>query len=177
MNLLPTTEKEYLKKGLKLRFITIILFFTSASLLVGFVSLLPAYFLTLSHLSDSYLLSIKNDDSTKEMLSLPEEINSKLKFLQSSVSGIAVTDFFSQIINYLPSGITLNSITFAKKQNFKEKNGTIVSISGMSASRDSLVSFSNLLKESKSFSSVEVPVSNLTKNKDLPFSISIFIED
>lgn len=177
MNLLPTAEKESLKKGLRLRFITMTLFFTSASLLIGFVSLLPAYFLASNHLSDSYLSSVKNDDSTQEMLNLPEEINSKLKILQSSAGNVSVTDLFSKIINYLPKEITLNSITFTKKQNYKEKNGTVISVSGISANRDSLVSFSTLLKESGSFSSVEVPVSNLTKNKDLPFSVSIFVED
>lgn len=177
MNLLPNTERESLKKGLKLRFATMTLFIISASLLIGFVSLLPAYFLTANHLSNGYSSGVKDDGSTKEMLNLPGEINLKLGFLQSSVNGIAVTDFFSKIINYLPNEITLNSITFAKKQSYKEKNGTIISISGIAANRDSLVSFSALLKESGSFSSVEVPVSNLTKNKDLPFSMSIFIED
>ena len=71
----------------------------------------------------------------------------------------------------------LNSISLSKNQTSKEKGSTTVLISGVASNRDSLVTFSTLLKESKLFADVLVPVSSLTKDKNLPFSMNISIEN
>jgi len=181
MNLLPNTEKEALKRGLKLRSLILSSLLLSVSFLIGLIMLFPSYFLTLGNFSkiapENYLSGVKSDNSTKTVLNLPEEIDSKLKFLQSNNGSVSAADSISKIIKYLPTKVTLNSVSFAKNQNYKEKNGVIILISGMALDRDSLVSFSTLLKESNSFSAVEMPVSSLTKDKNLPFSMNIFIED
>jgi len=177
MNLLPGTEKQALKKDLKLRFITVVLFILTSSFLIGLIMLLPSYFLTTGYFSDKYSSSIKDDESTKEILNLPEEINSKLRLLQSNTGNLSATDTFSKIISQLPNEVTLNSITFLRNQNHDGKVGITVSVFGIATTRDSLVLFSTRLMQSGSFSVVDVPVSSLTKNRDLPFSVNIFIEN
>ena|SRR3989344_8765429 len=180
MNLLPSTEKEILKKGFKLRSIIMALFLLSASFFIGLIVLLPSYFLALGNFSKiapvNSSLGAKDDDSTQKILNLPGEIDSKLKFLRSNLNNMPAVDSFSKIIGYLPKEITLKSIVFSRSKNYKEKIGTIIYISGTAADRDSLVSFSKLLSESNLFSAVDMPVSNLTKGKNLPFSVNIFIE-
>lgn len=180
MNLLPDTEKEDLKKGLKARWIIVSAFMLSASFLAGLVVLLPPYFLTLGNLyrvdRESYSLNSKNEDLAKELLSLPEEVDSKLKFLQSRLADVSAFDSFSQIVELLPPGVELNFVSFARNRNYGDKSGLVISVSGTALNRDSLVFFSDLLKESKMFSSVDIPVSSLVKGKDLPFDINVFIE-
>jgi hypothetical protein len=181
MNLLPKTEKEALKKGLKLRFAVLAMFLLSLSFLVGFIMLLPSYFMVFGYFSKetsgNYFSGSKNDDSVKEILNLPSEISLKLSFFQSNMKDISVADYFSKIVGHLPQEVHLNSILLSRNQNYNKKVGTVILVSGMAADRESLVSFSTLLKKSNSFSAVDVPVSSLTKNKDLPFSMSIFIEN
>lgn len=181
MNLLPNTEKKALKKGLKLRFMLAALFLLSVSFLVGFIMLLPSYFLTLVNFSEimpeNFALKAKNDGSIEKILNLPVEIDSKLKIFQLNVNGVSPTDSFSKIIGYLPEKVKLNSVLFARNQIYKEKNGIVILISGMALDRDSLVSFSTHLKESNLFSAIEVPVFSLTKERNLPFSMNIFIEN
>lgn len=181
INLLPKTEKENLKKGLKLRFIIVALSLLSALFLIGFFMFLPSYFLASGYLSKiipgNYFLESKDDNSIEEILNLPVEISSKLSFFQSNIDNISVADYFSKIVDYLPEKVQLNSVSFSKNKNYKEKNGVVILISGVAANRDSLVSFSTLLKESNSFSDVEVPVSSLTRDKNLPFFMNIFIEN
>ncbi len=181
MNLLPKTEKEDLKKGLKLRFAIVAMFLLSASFLIGFVMFLPSYFLAFGYFSktapDSYFLKPENSDSINKILSLPDEISSKLGFFQSNIHNVSVADYFSKIVDNLPKGVQINSISFSKNQNYNGNNGTVILVSGIAVSRDSLMSFSTLLKESGLFSDVEVPVSNLTKDENLPFSINILIEN
>jgi hypothetical protein len=181
MNLLPKTEKETLKEGLKSRFIIVASFLVAASFLMGFIMLLPSYFLTLvsslEGTSGNNYPGAENKDSIEKILNLPEEINSKLKFFQSNINNVSVADSFYKITSHLPGGVTLNSVSFSRNQVYKEKTGTAILISGTAFDRDSLISFSTNLKDSNSFSSVEVPVSSLTRDRNLPFSMNIFIEN
>ena len=180
MNLLPNTEKEFLKRGLKLRFIVMTLYLLTASFVVGFVMLLPPYFLMKGHLflpETQNLAKNLSESSTKETLDLPVKIDSRLKFLQSNLANLSVTDILFKITNRISKKIKLDSVSFSRNQVYKEKNGTHVLISGFALDRDSLVSFSKLLKESGFFSSVDIPVSNLTKEINLPFSVNLFIEN
>jgi hypothetical protein len=48
-----------------------------------------------------------------------------------------------------------------------------MAVSGKAVSRDALLSFSKALKSNHRFESVDLPVSNLAKSKDIEFSISI----
>lgn len=180
MNLLPKIEKEILKKGLRIRFIIAGMYLLSSSLLLGFITLLPAYFLMRE---SSFLSETKTSDKnlgenlTKEILDLSVKIDSRLKFLQSNLTNLSATDVLYKIASQLSGKIALDSISFSRNQEYKGENGTHVLISGVALDRDSLVSFSKRLKESNFFSSVDVPVSSLTKEKNLPFSVNLFIEN
>lgn len=179
INLLPKIEKEFLRKGLKLRFVTVASLLIAATFLVGLVMLLPAYFLASDLFSrdatGGSLLESKDDSSAKKILNLPAEINSKLSIFQTSVNDVSTSDYFSKIVSFLPEGVRLSSLSLSKNQNYKGKNGTTILIVGTAVNRDALVSFSTFLKESDLFLTVEVPVSSLTKDKNLPFSINIFV--
>jgi len=178
MNLLPDTQKENLKKGLKLRFTVVALLLLSAAFLVGLIMLLPSYFLTLAHISQNAVAESKiQENSNENILNLPQEVDSKLKFFQSSLNEERSVDVVSKIVSLLPDKVKVDSLSFVRHQVYKGEAGMVITISGLSLDRDSLVSFGNALKQSTYFSSVEVPVSSLTKERNLPFSINIFIKD
>ncbi len=181
MNLLPNTEKESLRKGLKLRFITVALLLLTASFLAGLIMLSPSYFLALGNFSKiepvDYFLGTENENLVKEILRLPGEIDIKIKFLQSNLASLSAVNILYKVAESVPEGVTLNSISSSRDQSYKEKKGLLVLISGIAADRDSLMSFSALLKKSNTFSLVDVPVSSLTKDKNLPFSMKIFVEN
>ncbi|KKR28235.1 MAG: hypothetical protein UT61_C0054G0007 [Candidatus Woesebacteria bacterium GW2011_GWA1_39_8] len=181
MNLLPNTEKDILKKGLKRRFAVVINILLAASFLIGVAMLLPAYFLTREHLvfinSFNSGAETKDEESIKEILDLPKEIEVKLKFFESNIANRSGMSSLSKVISYLPEKVALDSIVFSRSQGEKVKKGVNVVISGIAADRDSLVSFGAALKSSDAFSAVEMPVGSLTKEKNLPFSINIFMTD
>jgi hypothetical protein len=118
MNLLPITEKEDLKKGLKLRLIIIFLLLLIISFIFGTIMLLPSYFLALGNLSKIELtdhsFNKENESLTKEILDLPKEIDFKLKFLQSIETNISSIDIFNGILNSIPEKIIINSVSFSK---------------------------------------------------------------
>jgi hypothetical protein len=181
MNLLPDTEREDVKKGLKIRSMVVFSFMLAASFLVGFVLLLPSYFLAWGNFAktgkESNSLNLKNSDSAGSLLDLPAEVDSKLKVFQSSLASASAYDSLSKVLGFLPQEIVLDSVSFAQDKVYNEKNGSLISISGTAGRRDSLISFANLLKRSGLFSAVDMPVSNLAKDRNLPFSINVFIEN
>lgn len=181
MNLLPPTEKEGLKKGLKTRFLIAASFLVSGVFLVGFALILPSYFLSLGNVSktgrESLSLNERNDDASREISGLPKEIDMKLRFLRSNMAEVSVFNSLEEVVSLLPEGVKIDSVLFFRNQVRNEKNGSAISLSGVATTRDSLVSFSNLLKGSASFSVVDTPVSSLAKDRNLPFSINIFIEN
>lgn len=176
MNLLPNEQKFLLKEGLKRRLLIVTLLLVSFSFLAGTALLLPSYFLTKSYLDASEInISVKGEEVFAETLNLPAEINSKLKLFQTNTDGIKVVDSFSKIIASMPKGVTLSSISFTGERAYKGKQATSIMVSGVAADRESLMLFSSNLTKSGEFSSVDIPVSNLTKNKNLPFSVDILI--
>jgi len=181
MNLLPKTEKENLKKGFRLRFFVVASFLAAVSFLIAFVMLLPSYFMTLGYFSNAVQkgvdLSAEDRESMENILNLPQEIDYKLKFFQTNTNQIPATDSLYKIIGQLPSGVAIKSVSFTRDQNYNDKTGTIILISGTAFDRDSLVFFSKKLEETNYFSSVEVPVGSLTKGRNLPFSMNVFIEN
>lgn len=179
MNLLPITEKEILKKGLKTRFVIVTMILTSLAFLISIIMLIPSYFLIKEHsstvLANNALMKTGNEESLKDILNLPKEIDTKLKYFQSNLSSTGVISSFGAITSRLPEKVKLDSISFTRNQTYKGKKGISILISGMAADRESLVYFGNQLKESGLFNFVDMPVSSLTKEKDLPFSMNIFI--
>lgn len=177
MNLLPKTEKDLLKKGLKYRSVIILMIAISASFAIGIIILVPSYFLISGLIPGTTENQPEKNDSRDEILNLPEEINQKLNILRQNINQISVRESLSRIIGYMPKEISLSSISFSRNQAFKGQNGTVISISGVAADRDSLVSFTTLLRESNAFAGVDMPVSSLAKGSNLPFSMNIFIEN
>lgn len=180
MNLLPPKEKEALRQSLKTRSLALGMFLVAVAFLAGSIMLLPSYFLALGNFyrvsSEDSSLTIHDESQVKALLNLPQEIGDKLGLVASS-ERLPTTDYISAIVESLPQDVKLDSLSFARGHSREEENGTLVSVSGEASSREALMLFSNALKESGRFLSVDVPVSNLAKDKDLPFSIKIFIKN
>lgn len=180
MNLLPKEQKDDLKKGFKMRFAIVVSFLVSISFLIGIILLFPAYFLTPGRsfsAPDQTLSDLTNNPADQEILNLPEEIKSKLALVQTDLNQVSATAVISQIADLINRGVLLSSISFYRNQSYQGKKGTLITLSGTASSRDSLVSFSAALENSGSFSSVDMPVSNLTKDKNIPFNITVFIKN
>jgi Tfp pilus assembly protein PilN len=181
MNLLPITEKEELKQKLKTRSWVVMLLLVVTAFILGLVMLVPSYFLALGNFSkissENQLSSIEDEELIKTTLSLPEEINNKLQVVQAVSNNTSAGDSIINIMKFLPRGVIINSIVLNRNQESEDKKGTDITVAGTASTRDALMTFSNSLKSSNLFSEVLVPVSSLTRDKNLPFSIKLFIKN
>lgn len=152
----------------------------SAALIMGAILLLPSYFIGQSKLlenkSKATIAQSKNRNSIDTLLELPKELNSKLRIMRSSENTASKMETFREIIDAKNANVRINSINYAKAQKADNGDKNEITISGVALDRKSLIDFSQKLKENKKFSGVDVPVFSLTRERDLPFSISIFVE-
>lgn len=180
MNLLPESQKNIVEKGSKLRFWIVVMVNVSAALLMSAILLLPSYFIAGSKLlenkSKAQMAGSKNRETISKLLELPKEINMKLRIMRGNQAEETLMETIKKIVDAKTSGVHISSMSYTKAEKNENGEKNKIIISGVSLDRKSLIDFSQKLKENKSFSGVEVPVFSLTRERDLPFSITITIE-
>lgn len=179
MNILPEEQKNNYLKGLKIRFFIVLSILLSFGFVVSSILLVPSYFASSIELRDvlvqSEYIDGGIDSSIQEFVNLPEDIKSKLDFISSRNSEKSPVHFINLVLSKRSSGIYIDSIFSTNLRNGDKIKISGLTISGVAKDRKSLVDFSKSLEEEKSFSRVEIPVSSLTKESNLPFSIDISI--
>lgn len=179
MNILPEEQKHNLYKGLKIRFFIVFSGVVSFGLLASSAMLVPGYLASKIELeeiiSQTKFANLEINEETKNIVELPKEINSKLKFIRSNSSNKTAFYIINLAVSKASSGISINSLSSitVKDENKTKIEG--INISGIAKDRKSLLDFSKILEEEKDFAKVDVPVSSLTKDTNLPFSIDIKI--
>lgn len=137
-------------------------------------SLAPVYFLSITKdkIQTDRLLALKNKSDPTSDPALDEIINkTNLKLNSLNLSSTPPSNAFDFIVSQRPLYIKINEISFKQKDKSKNKNNAIatISISGTASSRDALLSFKSILESNTSYSAIDLPVSNLVKNSNIPF--------
>ncbi len=95
-----------------------------------------------------------------------------------------MTALLATISDYEPISFYLDSLERLLNPNVTVSNyrflrdGQVlrdIQISGTAANRQSLVALSQAIEDSPHFTSAEIPLSNLAKNKDIPFTITVVL--
>ncbi len=180
MNLLPDTEKNLLKKGLLLRFAVLVAIMVTIALVINFVALAPAYILARVKLLDAVSKPELADGEVAEtspdlLLGLPTEISAKLKIMEANIPKQTLVEIFDGVGKVMPEGVMVSSVSFSDHVGPSEKNSKKIDIAGVALDRKSLIDFSEALKTISFITSVDLPVSNLAKDRNLPFTIKIVI--
>ncbi len=178
INLLPENARALALREYRLRFLIVALFFVSLSLAIGTVVMVPRVFsLAVSYFSlDKASAPISHEQTDEEKVAAKDVQQFKDMLRVLDPNRIKETGSFSgligQILAQKPAGLALNSFVAAYDG---EKTERIV-ISGISSSREALVSFSKNLTDSGLFTTVELPISNLSKKDHIDFSMTLTIE-
>lgn len=94
----------------------------------------------------------------------------KIEYELFAADRILPTSIIEKILNYTISGISLSGISV----NPSDVAGLVsIEVRGQSSNRETLLTYSNSLKENPDFSEVNIPLSSLTRNVDIPFTISM----
>lgn len=140
---------------------------------LGSILLIPSYFVSEAS-ADSYeryrdalegAVGLKEREYVIEDVSrLSERIRIMDEYAQGAFSAGIIDSLGERVTN----DIIISDISFGRAEN-----GIEVSLSGTSATRQSLLAFVSTLRESSAFSQVSLPVSQLVVDENAPFSLKM----
>jgi hypothetical protein len=97
---------------------------------------------------------------------MTSKINNQVKLFSETKP--QYSGFLAQILSAQPRGAGLNSV------NFEPRDGVIkISINGQAGVRTDMVTYENNLKSIPQFKNVDLPLSNLTKDTNVTFQITL----
>jgi hypothetical protein len=133
--------------------------------LAGLAGLAPAYFLGRADLA---LLKASTENAAAPaaaaaLASTTEELN----LVASSPS--LIEPFIAEAVSAKVPGVSISDFSFSLSP-------ATLQITGISSDRTALVDFVSALEAEPNFSSVDLPVDNLAKDSDIPFTISITLK-
>jgi hypothetical protein len=169
---LPQKEKKLLQNEYRIRVLIVLLFIIFFTEVIGIVALVPSYVLSkvkkeqITNQKEVFFKTVSHDGSA-EMLEEFEASKNLLKRLTPE-NKVPESRIVKKITEAQDGNISLNSFRFVYKEG---EQG--VDITGVADSRESLVSYRNRLSREESFTSVDLPISNLADNKDISFVIKI----
>lgn len=173
-NLLPDSIKKEIRSEYKMRRISVILIFVLIIQIFSFISLFPSWVSSRTR-EESMLIQLEKiresnlSSDANEIKNKIKSINSEINVLNSSLEYRGFSPLVDFILSKKTPSITLNSFTFT------EGKTSTITLKGISSTRESLVAFVDSIKSGEVFSAVELPVSNLAKNRNISFSITLNI--
>jgi len=175
-NLLPKEQRKEIYTEYRFRMFILIFIFLIVTGIVAVFLLVPALFLS----NSEYNELLKNLDELKKetpelenyqnLQVMVEKTNNKLKVLQSGKEQTPLL-IWGKVTADKPAGVKIDSFSYSKNN---EK--TAVVISGKSSVRESLISFAKKLEAQETFENVNLPVSDLARERNLDFSITFGIK-
>ena len=146
----------------------------TVAFLISTVFLLPSYVLLKAHLSAAELEAQTLTDVERDVVNT-EVLIKEANFFAGELAGGAEGEDFTIIVEALDtalsSDIELRTFTLVRTEDGVEE----MKLSGVAASRDALTLFESTLEADPLFEEASVPISDLVRGSNLPFTMTIML--
>lgn len=175
INLLPSTEKDFLREEKKFQAILFLSRIIFGALLILAILLLTILFFLKIQLSASNKAILEEDQNpaTVSIKELKKEISLSNKKLEV-MNKIQANQKFSPAILEALAELSPNGTQFLAF--FYESKTQKAVLDGRTQSREDFISFKTAMETYPKFSQIESPLSNLVKSAGNSFRVSFFIE-
>ena len=175
-NLLPDNLKGKIKTEYQIRRLTVFLTFVIFLQISFLIFLSPSWVASVFRQEEAVSQIEKMRESllsqnTNSVASIIAGTNAKLNIINTTLEYPEVAPIFNVILSNQTSSIRLNGLTYTSIN----ASTSALTMSGISTTRESLVSFVKSLEKSKAFKTVDLPVSNLAKDKNIDFAVSLIV--
>lgn len=172
-NLLPKQEKEAIRREYRLRLAVVILWFSFATFVIASLLLLPSFFLSAQKekAAQARFETLAKSVARQETAGLGEVLlaaQSQLELLSREPPRSFLYELLIKIVSSKSAKISLESMTIRDAAPGKR----IIHLTGVARDRGALLAFSRALESNTLFEQVELPISNLAKESEIPFSIT-----
>ena len=114
--------------------------------------------------------------SFSDMSASLEKLNSEIEFLEKQKQETrALIPVLKKIINLKTDEVSIDFILFEKKKESSRTQADKINFRGGAGTRAALLQFIKNLEKEESFLEVQSPPSNLLKEKDVDYSLNIFL--
>ena len=175
LNLLPKDYKNKVKNEYLNRFLIVLLIGLSFLDIIFIVALFPSYTSInfRKNFAEKTSQELKNSAKAKDrdtVLSNIKDLEARMKIV-TTLPGDRPTDFINKALELKQQGISIQNISYTKKDSDKKE----VSLEGKASSRASLIDFSKKIKASEWATSSDIPLSNLANDKSIPFLVILTV--
>ena len=172
-NLLPLTNKRSLQSEYRLRRGAVALWFAAAAFLFATISLLPPLLLagqkeSILREQTTTLARATTGDETARFAQRVEQIRLRLTAFTPPSSAPSFVSLLGSVAQARAAGVSLTRIVFDQD----DRGAVTISIGGEAENRTALVAFQKALQGLQVFDTVELPVGNLAKDREIPFALS-----
>lgn len=178
LKFLLSSERHQLRREYKFRLLNVFLVCLLVLMIIISVSLFAPYTIVYleKNLVSSEIDAIKSSDVAKRRDAFERDYKHLVtEYRIFSQEFLIPSDFFDILLKDKPAEVMISNYNFSRIDG--EKLRVKIELRGIAQTRNSLVQYVNLLKQNKIFSKVEMPISSLTRESDIPFSISIETAD
>jgi len=175
-NLIPQSAKKKVRIEYWTRVVTTWLFMLSVVLVVASLLLTPVNFL-INYKIDIYSESASNASREVAEYDISSSVLVKSSKNASLILELETKQRFSEIINLIESlnnpGITITNFNLTRN---KEQVAP-VQLSGKAETREALAGFRETLLENREIETVFLPISNLARDKDITFTLTVTMKN
>jgi hypothetical protein len=175
INLIPPQGRTALKHEYILRVGSLYAFLLAGVCVAGTALFIPTYVLTSSQLTGAKDKSAEIEVTKQAFDRAFEEIkvaNTLMAQLQKTKTTTPATKVIEEIIRLAPEGLRFTAFGTSEEAGVLKN----VTVSGNASTRQALVSFKAQIEASPLFDEVVIPLSDLARETELPFSVSIQLE-
>lgn len=175
INLIPPKGHTALKHEYMLRVGALYGFMLAGVFAASAILMIPTYVLVSSQLN-----SVRPDDHMEETqeayknaLGNIQEANIVMAQLRGGMSNIEISTVIKEIVQVAPKGVVFKTFQAARAEGLLKT----VDIQGQATTRKTLAALKNALEASPLFESANVPISDLARENNLPFVVTITLAE
>lgn len=176
INLLPDIDKKKLEKTYYVRLGVVVLATFTVLTVVHSILLLPSYILLSSRVAAQ---TVEKTLLQKRLVgSSDTEITQKIAAIEKNISllrepqlSLSMVDITTMLLRVPHRGVSITSISYMPKDS------PPVKVRGVAATREDLQGYVSALEAQKGIEKVTFPISNLAKEQQLPFVLSITLHE
>lgn len=167
---------DILRREYRLRVITLMFLFASCSIVVGIIALIPAYMYSYNQEQDSLkklnqAQKVKESSGINDVIKNLDSAEKMVKTLKEDSPTVDYTSVVDSLVLHSIGMVSVNSFQISSTKN-ASSTAEIV-IQGKAKTRESLLGFKKKLEQDSNFYGIEMPISDLAKNKDNTYAIKL----
>ena len=170
---LPQTEHQKMKREYRIRMFIVLSFFVAIAIVIGVGSLFPAFiYATLEEkLHIDQVTMLKKSVDAVQVASVQKQLAASTALMSSLTDAIQSKTFSSTIadIASVKGAVVIHSFSIDNSS----PTSVVSTISGIAPTRDDLLSFKERLQSLWPNTEVDLPLSILAQDANVPFSIQI----